>query len=146
MGGDGGGICWVRDVAAGADKSLTGEPAWRGFSLVGETTCESALVGDVFERVGEVFNKEGDPGPSSVLADLLPTLLCLLPLKVLILKRINFSSVFEPFLLYVIVIRCKRMFHENSTLGNKVNVATSEASPEPPQLHSLTCQDFNILS
>ena len=40
----------------------------------------------MLERVGEVFNKEGDPGPSSVLADLLPTLLRLVPLKVLILK------------------------------------------------------------
>ena len=56
---------------------MTGE---RGLSLVGETAWECALVGDVFERVGE------DPGPSSVLADLLPTLLFLVPLKVLILK------------------------------------------------------------
>ena len=80
-------MCWVRDVAAGATESLTGDPTWRGLSLVGETAWESALVGDVFERVGDVFNKEGDPGPSSVLADLLPTLLCLLPLKVLILKK-----------------------------------------------------------
>ena len=42
----------------------------------------------MLERVGEVFNKEGDPGLSSVLADLLPTLLRLVPLKVLILKSI----------------------------------------------------------
>ena len=42
----------------------------------------------MLERVGEVFNKEGDPGPSSVLTDLLPTLLRLVPLKVLILKSI----------------------------------------------------------
>ena len=125
---------------------MTGEPAWRGLSLVGDTAWESALVGDVFKRVGDVFNKEGDPGPSSVLADLLPTLLCLLPLKVLILERDNFSSIFVPFLLYIIVIGCRRMFHENCTLGNKVNAETSEASPKPPQLHSLTYQDFNILS
>ena len=40
----------------------------------------------MLERVGEVFNKEGDPGPSSVLADLLTILFRLVPLKVLILE------------------------------------------------------------
>ena len=41
----------------------------------------------MLERVGEVFNKEGDPGPSSVLALLLPALLRLVPVNVLILKN-----------------------------------------------------------
>ena len=47
----------------------------------------------MLERVGEVFNKDGDSEPSSVLADLLPTLLRLVPLKVLILKVFSRTSV-----------------------------------------------------
>ena len=43
---------------------------------------------DTLDLVGEVFNNEGEAGPSSVLALLLPTRLLRAPLKVLILENI----------------------------------------------------------
>ena len=76
---------------------------------------------DVLARVGEVFNKEGDPGPSSVLADLLPTLLRLLPLNVLILKK---------------HFRALEILHGGNNLqtwGSRENVEISGASPRRPQ-------------
>ena len=74
----------------------------------------------MLERVGEEFNKEGDPGPSSVLADLLPTLLRLLPLNVLILKKI----------LELKILHCGNNLQ---TLGSRENVGISGASPRRPQ-------------
>jgi len=44
-------------------------------------------LADTLDLVGEVFNNEGDAGPSSVLALLLPTRLLRAPLKVLILGQ-----------------------------------------------------------
>ena len=63
------------------EDDLVGDKAEADLCRVGE-------LADTLVLVGEVFNNEGEAGPSSVLALLLPTRLLRAPLKVLILENI----------------------------------------------------------